>query len=285
MTLGSIQAREARQRARDAYPALLAEYPEWKILNALVKNPDASVADAVQQILSLAPLETTSDKPASLGDHPYHIFLSLIEIAKRTPPETQTKLVEFVALLQKNALVNKATGQPLKHEGYLVWAQLPTLGYTAADEWASVDTLDSSLAPDEMRHYENLIALLAQLSAAADVDYDDLVVGEMDFSFWSMRAFKDAFKPREDQLVPTNAALRVASLWFVHAAKRLWANIEHKRVFGRRGDDPGTIMTREMWDSWQHGLLVARATCNDEQTLKLINNALRCLEEASAQED
>ncbi|KAI3325415.1 hypothetical protein HD806DRAFT_447588 [Xylariaceae sp. AK1471] len=285
MTLGSDEARQARQRARDAYPALLEAYPEWKVLNALVKEPDAPVADAVQQVLSLAPAAPASDKPASLGDHPYHIFLSLIEIAKRTPPEGQAKLVEFVARLQKNELVNKATGEPLKHEGYLVWTQLPALGYTAADEWNSVDVLDPSVSPDETRHYENLIALLAQLSATADVNYEDPVVGEMDFSFWSMRAFKDAFEPREGQRASTDAALRVASLWFVHAADRLWANIKHGRVFGRRGEGPGTVMTREMWDRWQRDLVAAQATCNDEETGKLISNALRCTEKASAQDE
>ncbi|KAJ2996588.1 hypothetical protein NUW58_g923 [Xylaria curta] len=283
MTLGSHEWFQAQQRARDAYPALVEGYPEWKILNTLVENPNASVTNAVEQMLSLAPAELASERPAVLGDHPYHIFLSLIEIAKRTPPEGQAKLVQFVARLQKNALINEATGQPLRHEGYLVWTQLPALGYTAADEWGSIVVLDDSLPPDQLRHYENLIALLAQLSAAADVDYNDPVVGEMDFSFWSMRAFKEAFTPGEGHLVPTNEALRVASLWLIYATDRLWANIKYGRVFGRRGNDPGTVMTAEMWDKWQHGLSVAKTTCNDEETLGLITSALRHMEQVAMQ--
>ncbi|KAI1821592.1 hypothetical protein F4861DRAFT_532882 [Xylaria intraflava] len=284
MTLDSDEVSQARQRARDAYPALLKDYPEWKILDTLVKSPDALVPDALQQMLNLAPAELASNKDKQLGDHPYHLFLSLIEIAKRTAPDDQGKLVEFVAQLQKIALVNEATGQPLRNGVYLAWTQLPALGYTAADEWQSVDPLNPRTAPDEMRHYENLIALLAQLSDAADVDYNDHLVGEMDFSFWSMHAFKEAFEPQEGQPAPTDAALRVASLWIIYAADRLWANIKHARVFGKRGDNPGTIMTRKMWDSWHRGLLAARATCNDEETIKLISRAIGRAEEASVEE-
>ncbi|KAI0400849.1 hypothetical protein F4802DRAFT_583168 [Xylaria palmicola] len=280
MTLGSKEAREARQRARDAYPTLLEGYPEWKILDALVKEPAASVTDAVQKVLGLAPAKPYLNERAPLGDHPYHTFLSLIEIAKRTPPENQTKLVEFVARLQKNVVMNEATGEPLRHEGYLVWTQLPALGYTAADEWHSLDALDEGVSSDEIRHYENLAALLAQLSAAADVDYGDPVMGEMDFSFWPTYIFKAALEREEGQPAPTDAALRVASLWFMYAADRLWANAKHGRVFGRRGDDPGTRMTREMWDRWQRGLVAAQATCNDEETRRLISSAIKCMENA-----
>lgn len=138
MVLSIEKARQAKQRARENYPGQLGEYPEWRILNALVQEPDSSVDDAVQQLLSLRPAAPARDKPTALGDHPYHTFLSLIEIAKRTPPESQSKLVECVARLQKHVFTDPATGEQLKHEGYLVWTQLPALGYVAADEWNSV---------------------------------------------------------------------------------------------------------------------------------------------------
>lgn len=105
----------------------------------------------------------------------------------------------------------------------------------------------------------------------------------MDFSFWSLRAFKDAFERRDGEPAPPDAALRVACLWLVYAADRLWANITHGRVFGRRpgSDGPGTVMTREMWDAWQRGLLASRETCVNEDTRKLISDALECTRQAS----
>ena len=146
-----------------------------------------------------------------------------------------------------------------------------------------IDVLDPSTPPEEAREYENFIALLAQLSGAAEVNYESPVVEEMDFSFWSTRAFKDAFEQRsEGQPAPTDAAVRVAGLWLTYAADRLWANIKHGRVFGRRGDDdPGTVITREMWEGWQRGLLASQETCESEETRNLIGDALRRTEQAS----
>ena len=147
MVLSSEQARAARRRARAEYPAQLRAFPEWRVLDALVKSPESSVADAVERLLGLAPAapvtadtnnNNNNNEATAFGDHAYHTFLSLVELAKRTPPGRQAPLVECVARLQKHALADPATGEPLRHDGYLVWTQLPALGYVAADEWHSI---------------------------------------------------------------------------------------------------------------------------------------------------
>lgn len=104
----------------------------------------------------------------------------------------------------------------------------------------------------------------------------------MDFSFWSFGAFKEVSEQTKDQQTPMAVAVRTACIWALYAADRLWANVKHGRVFGNRGDDPGTKITHEMWDSWRQALSDAQATCTEEDTKKLINKALAEMSRASA---
>ncbi|KAI1115950.1 hypothetical protein F5Y14DRAFT_408736 [Nemania sp. NC0429] len=283
MTLGSEEYKQAKRKARENYPALLEPYPEFKILEAVTRDHDITAAEAARRINDLSRAALASNDSESFGDHAYHIALCLIEIAKRTAPQSQAKLVESVVCLQKYSLVDEQTSDPVRQDGYLVWSELPALGYTAADEWNAVDVLDPSVSADEIRLYENFIAFLAQLTAAAPADYDNPKIGEMDFSLWSLRAFKDAFDKTGKAVAAPEAAVRVAALWVIYAAERLWANIEHGRVFGRRGTDDETVMTREMWDSWQRGFQEMRTTCSDERTGALIHDALEQMRRFSAQ--
>lgn len=130
-----------------------------------------------------------------------------------------------------------------------------------------------------LQRYENFIALLAQISAAYGVDYDEYKVSDMDFSYWSMRAFKEAFTDQyEDK--PTNSTVRTACMWLIHASDRLWSNITHRRVFDKRGDNPGVILTQEMWESWEQGLLRVRDTCSTD-TIEMVDRALSSMKDAN----
>lgn len=120
-------------------------------------------------------------------------------------------------------------------------------------------------------------SLLAQLSSAADVDYTDTRVPELDFSLWSLRAFKDAFEPRN----PTDAATRTACMWLMYGSRRLWANIQHGRVFGRRGDERGVVLTKEMWDSWAESLRRLKEGCPHSGTINLMDEALESMNHLS----
>ncbi|KAF7555471.1 hypothetical protein G7Z17_g2150 [Cylindrodendrum hubeiense] len=183
---------------KQPYRTMIEHREEFKILDALLQRSDVSVANAVQQILKL----TTAawDDSGSLGSHPWYTFDSLIEISKTTVPAQQTKLVEFVFQLHKVQVIDPKTGDPVKDDNdYLVWTELPALGYTAADEWNAFDVFDPSATPEEKQRWENMIAFLAQLSAAADVDYNSTIISEMNFTFWSLRAFKEAFEPADEK--------------------------------------------------------------------------------------
>ncbi|KAF4637554.1 hypothetical protein G7Y89_g527 [Cudoniella acicularis] len=284
INLGSPEHKLAREQVLLNYFAELAAYPEFEILDSLVHQPDASVTDAVQKTLSLTAAALASNESGALGNHPWHHTTSLLEIAQRTAPANQVKLVEYVVQLGRVTITNPATGNPLENEGYIVWTQLPSLGYGAADEWHAFNVSDSETTPMERRRWYNFIAFLAQLSNAADVDYRDVIIPELDFSFWSYLAFKYVFEPEDiGAQAPTDVAIRTACLWLVHAADRLWGNIKYERIFGKVGNDPGTKFTREMWDMWERELPSIKSKCTDEETRKLVDEALAQMRRASSE--
>lgn len=116
------------------------------------------------------------------------------------------------------------------------------------------------------------------MSSAAHADYSDSTVAEMDFSFWSMRAFKEAFEGHNQQ-APADAAVRTACMWLIYASDRLWSNILHRQVFDRRGDDAGTVMTQEMWESWEEALRGLLDSCSPG-SIGLVDRALSRMKDA-----
>lgn len=127
-----------------------------------------------------------------------------------------------------------------------------------------------------------MIAFLAQLSSAAEIDYKNLSPSDVDFSFWSVWAF-NALKPEGDRIFPTDVAIRAASVWLVYAGDRLWANIKNGKAFNKVGDDPGTVITREMWQTWKQALVSVKATSMDEEARKLVDEALDKMSRISAE--
>ncbi|UNI13305.1 hypothetical protein JDV02_000062 [Purpureocillium takamizusanense] len=252
----------------------------FQLLSTLVREPTASVTDVLEQFSHLtSAARSPSNEETPFGALPYNTCCALLEIAKRTAPQAQHKLVSFVTELQKVKLYDQRDGGQMSSEGYLLWTELPALGYTAADEWNAFDVTTASTPSEETRRYENMIALLAQLSTAADVDYAETTVPELDFTFWSLRAFKEAF----DQQDSTDAAVRTACMWLIYGSKRLWANIQYGRVFGRRDGEPGVVLTKEMWDSWVEGLRRVKEHCQRPETHDIVDEALASMGRLSAQ--
>jgi hypothetical protein len=127
---GHPRTLERDAEAQDHTSTEQEQAPGYQRLAALVHQPDASVAHAVQQTVEIWGPECT----------PYN----LSELAQRTPPEKQSKLVAFVHELQKVKIFDQTTGKqkiyPEDQTGELLWSELPTFGVTWADEWQSLST-------------------------------------------------------------------------------------------------------------------------------------------------
>lgn len=98
-----------------------------------LSNPqaaDEAVAAAVQTFSEQASTSSAS----SIGDYLWDAFNVIFAVVGRTPPERQTRLVQFLDQLKGRTVVD-AQGQPLSYEGGVVWKDLPSLGWIARDLW------------------------------------------------------------------------------------------------------------------------------------------------------
>lgn len=122
----------------EEYDSDLVPTQEFKILHNLVTDPDASAADAVQQVLDLTTTEILSknDTPGTNfdSDVAWNICILIIDIAANTAPTRQTKLLDFVTRIQKVTVADPRTGEKVGcgNFGYL-WTDLHSFGMHVAD--------------------------------------------------------------------------------------------------------------------------------------------------------
>ncbi|KAF2797476.1 hypothetical protein K505DRAFT_269393 [Melanomma pulvis-pyrius CBS 109.77] len=257
LTIEESRARKA------AFIADIEKEQEFQILIALVQQPYNAPADALKQILNLtAALQNTNpssseDSQGSLG-HVHNTASSVLEIATRTAPEQQDKLLAFVNQLQKRTVINQKTGEPARYDGDLLWTELPAFGYVFGDELNSKDALDSKNTPEEKQRLENLNAFIAQLTASSTTVYSD-------FSLWARIALRSAFGPWDIPVASTHYAVRVACLWYIYAADKLWAKVQEKEV---------SDWNKAYWDRYKQGLVDSEAKIRNQATRQLIEKAL-----------
>jgi len=265
---------------RSAQRAHLEAYQQFKILNPLAQ-PDstATVADVLQEIGNLT--ATASNDPKALSLHLWETWWALLEIVACTPPAQQSKLVDFMAQLQKKILTDPATGEPLKSSDLNMWTDLPTFSWALRDGW-NINVWSPDLTAEDKQRWDHRNAFLAQLAAAAQVDYKSDWHHPMDFSLFGLWAFGTAFEKEAPADVSADTAVRAVCWWYIYAADRLWANVENGRVWegkigsglGKYQDKPWTGYNRERWGVWEQGLMAAKGASTDGETKKLIEDAL-----------
>lgn len=115
---------------------------EFKLISALTQ-PDTTLPSTIHHLLNITNIAAAlaaSDDQSTLDSHIKHTFSSLWEMAARTAPQDQAVLIGFLRELAKQQVINPDTEEPLRFSGFydtLVWAELPLLGVTIADDWNS----------------------------------------------------------------------------------------------------------------------------------------------------
>ncbi|ETS77090.1 hypothetical protein PFICI_10964 [Pestalotiopsis fici W106-1] len=275
---------------------------EFKLLHDLVTKDEATARDAVQQVDKMAIAATaargTGRGVASLVD--YNVSLSVLELAQQLEPTKQTKLVEFMSLLQQNEQKNPATGETLLVDSGRLFQDLPSFGYTELESWvqfggAHVDPCDPDMIPEQKQRFANLNAFIAQLSQAADVSVTPPdQIHPLDKTLHAIWTMQKAFENKSRlpaELVDT-AAMRAACMWFIYASDRLMDNVRSFRTF-MDSASAGAHNSREeyasqgykgyalgRWQLWRQGLGQALEACSDEETKLLIGDALAKMESA-----
>jgi hypothetical protein len=109
---------------------------ERDVAQRLIDNEDMTPEEAVQKILDLT--NAPKSYPTPLGVHCDATAGGLLMAAARTPAAKQSKLVAFVHELRSKTVTDPSTSETLKHDNNIVWKDLPTFGYTIADELSSI---------------------------------------------------------------------------------------------------------------------------------------------------
>jgi hypothetical protein len=292
----------------------MATSPESAIVLSLLR-PGVSVDSAVQQLLNVTNAvasRTDFTDSEDLSDLYNNVWRSLMEDAvANTALSEQTPLVEFVQTLQRQKVINPVTGTQLRCKSYYdsaVWTELPCFGINVADEWnygtrnpgPFQSPIDRSKDPEcitseEALCYYNKIAFLARLTSASSNSVPDpeTAPGPFDFSLYALWAFRSAFENDVEPGVPRIIRIRAASLWMIHCAERLWANVLIRRKFVHKATnynraEPGRRYYREKkrrwlgfnperWNIWIQGL-ESGLEVDDEEVEVLVQRALREVE-------
>lgn len=160
----------------------------------------------------------------------------------------------------------------------------------------SIDPCDPTLDSKERDRWTKLNAFLAQLTQAADVQYQS--PGEEVRYFpldKSLRAVWTMAMALENEISPASladtAAMEAACQWFIYGAERLWANVQFNRTYPEasgagagKGHEKETWsgFTRERWGIWENALKHARGACEDERMQNLIDDSLASLRKGTA---
>ncbi|KAF2823055.1 hypothetical protein CC86DRAFT_372782 [Ophiobolus disseminans] len=226
---------------------------EFRILKALIANKDMTPEQAVTQIICLTQAPQTRGR--QLANHCYFTARALMTTAAESAPEEQHKLITFLNQLRSNAVTDPETGEVLEHDGKVVWEGLPTFGYTLADDLHAIGGPNPS--PEEAKQSLNTIAFVAQLDASAG-DAEIINFSSMWALHFIMRALDD--EPRHEHF---DLAVRLACMWFIHDAEKLWSKVPETRFF-----------TLSNWQGWRRALEEAEEGFEDKDMKSVIGRAL-----------
>ncbi|KAH8658339.1 hypothetical protein BX600DRAFT_514834 [Xylariales sp. PMI_506] len=303
--------REARRRNLTKE---IEEMDQFKLLLQVVSGGGEhrlSPQDAVRQVKEWtldAFLTKGLDVPFGPGFVDYNVSRSVIELAQRLEPSEQSRLIEFMLLLQKESVEDPATGEIIRIQGQALWAELPSFGYTEYEEWwefggTMIDPWLPEFIPEQKRRWTNLNAFLAQMSQAVLLEQKRSSTGYtsaeatttstaatnsphhvLDLSLQGLWAIQFALeKGGSEKLRPAaladTPAMSAACTWFAHAADRLWDNVRAGVRYGphsiaspqkgRRFANRGWCgFERDRWDVWRQGLEEAEAAKTTSEEAK-----------------
>ncbi|KAJ5116679.1 hypothetical protein N7456_001027 [Penicillium angulare] len=247
----------------DTFVQELESSVEFKLLDKVVKG-EVSVEDACHEVVrmtfSIFAAAGKGHDWFGVGNSDYRISLSTLEFAERLEPSKQTKLVEFMLHLNKQAAIDPSTNILLRSQGSAFWADMPSFGYTELETWEHfggdyhngnlpnlqfqlqkmlicIDPCDPKMNADQRDRWTKLNAFDAQLTQAADVIYPPpevyrypkegikFPIHPLDKSLRAMQVMQMTLESDHavGSLVDT-AAMEATCLWFIYAADQLWAN-------------------------------------------------------------
>ncbi|KAF3041421.1 hypothetical protein E8E11_004397 [Didymella keratinophila] len=257
--------REKTRTAHASWVLELEQKPEFRLLQIFSHQSQVMLEDAIHQLVDLTHKAALEEE---IGNHCWVTACCFLELAARTAPEQQNRLVELLLSLRSIILTDSSTDAPLAFEDGegVIWQDLPTFGYTIADEMGSFDGQEQDYTQEEARKWENLTAFLAQVDAQISESPSPL-----DFSqSWALTAFAWAF---EGNGRPSELAIRLACIWLVYDVDKLWSKVWTPQA------EPNAYAR---WLSWRQGLEESQSRFGYGTTPELIARALNLMIRAQA---
>lgn len=104
----------------------LEQTPEYKIIATLLEQPDVPIQNVVENLIECTRLD--EKVPIEESRHFYHTACAIQEVARRTAPQDQDKLCDFVIALRRYSSQRHGTGEPVRSQ---------VIGWTFGDEFHS----------------------------------------------------------------------------------------------------------------------------------------------------
>ncbi|KAJ4380016.1 hypothetical protein N0V86_004323 [Didymella sp. IMI 355093] len=260
--------REKTRAAHANWVLELEQKPEFQLVQTFSQQSEITLEDAIHQLVDLTHNAALEEE---IGNHCWVTACCFLELAARTAPEQQSRLVELLLSLRSVVLTDSSTDAPLAFEDGegIVWQDLPTFGYTIADEMGSFDGQEQAYTQDEAQRWENLTAFLAQVDANTSDSPSPL-----DFSqSWALTAFAWAFEGSGSAGEPSELAVRLACIWLVYDADKLWF---------KTSDSQAEQNSLERWEHWRQGLVECQSRFGNGTTPQLIAHALGIMQRTQA---
>ncbi|KAF1929673.1 uncharacterized protein M421DRAFT_419455 [Didymella exigua CBS 183.55] len=252
--------REKTRAAHASWILELEQRPEFRLIAAYLQQCDATLEKVADQLVDLTHKSAMEE---TIGNHCWITACCFLELAARNAPAQQAKLIDLIVTLRHVILTDSSTNAPLAFEDGegVIWLDLPTFGYTIADEMGSFDGQEQEYTPEEVQKWENLTAFLAQVDA---VTLDS--PSPLDFSqSWALTSFAWAFEGGGNADRPSELAVRLACIWLVHDIEKLWR---------KTSDAQAEQNTLERWNHWRQGLMDSQTRFSNGTTSALIAHAL-----------
>uniref|UniRef100_A0A8H7N1L7 Uncharacterized protein n=1 Tax=Bionectria ochroleuca TaxID=29856 RepID=A0A8H7N1L7_BIOOC len=231
---------------------------EFEIIRRMMDQDDFSVNEAINQVTTRATV--LSQDARELEIHANDIADSMFDYALKTHHSQQSKLVNFITILQKTSIPHPDGGVATHPWSGAFWTDLPLIGMTWADYSASYAPEDSTNDSRGNEEYENFMAFVAQLS--------EIGVGRLNVTTqWSYKSLCEIFE--EDNGGPTRVQVRVACIWFIYAPQKVWNDALLGRTYRENS------FQVDSWVRWRKFLEESQtAAWLDEDTQELLRCAL-----------
>lgn len=136
--------REKTRAAHANWVLELQKKPEFQLVQAFSQQSHITLEDVLHQLIDMTHEAALEEE---IGNHCWVTACCFLELAALTAPEQQTRLVELLLSLRSVVLTDSSTDAPIAFEDGegIIWQDLPTFGYTIADEMGSFGAWSSKL--------------------------------------------------------------------------------------------------------------------------------------------